>query len=76
MITTPIQIPRVAIPTTGGDAKVISFLQVYMDYTEDDAIEFATENPAKASELVEKVKKSILDDRSITEKYKEKIRQS
>lgn len=55
------------------DEKVVSFLTTYGGLTRENAESYAYEYPAQASELVEKMRKAILDDKSITNKYKNKI---
>ena len=63
------------ITLIGGDDKVVNFLEKYGAFERDAAIDYSTEYPTEASELVDKIRNSILNDKTISEEYKNKIKQ-
>jgi transposase-like protein len=56
------------------DEKNVRFLQNYNGFTRSDAIDYVLECPVQAKDLVDKIKESILNDKTISEAYKDKIR--
>jgi hypothetical protein len=72
MITIDRPIQTIQVPII--DEAVVKFLANHAGFEYADAEDYVREYPNESRELVDRIRASILNDKTITEEYKNKLR--